>query len=158
MSSIPSVKPLPSASGAARFGTANPAYTAQYMEFIRDKVLATPLDTAAFQLIDDVRWQEPGKKKGRLKLHDQLSLFLTRPDFQPLFPGINAFVKELRQLLVAAGKIPGFVILIKGTSYRLDEAHRAMPATEADTRLDSLRVAVAQTIRSLKPNSGDAPA
>ncbi len=138
--------PAPVRNVRPRFGIATEEYKAFYTQFLEKHVLVDKLNTDAFFFIDQLRRKEPNKKHRRLALHDQLSIFLTKGEFQPLFKGLDTFVKELRQLLVAAGKIPKFVqwIPFKGRPYRLDAEHKNMSQDEAKNRLDSIRVVIVE--------------
>jgi hypothetical protein len=144
MSPLPAIETPRLQVATPRFGVATAEFKAYYRDFLQQKVLINPLNTDAFFLIDQLRRNEPHKKRGRLALHDQLSIYLTQGDFKPLFSGLDTFVKELRQLLVVAGKIPWFVpwIPIKGRPYHLDAEHKTMAKEEAKNRLDSIRVVI----------------
>lgn len=111
-----------------------------------NRLTQNPLDKAAFLMTDTVRVTENQRQartkvRKRLKPHDEFSAFLA-DSMADYFPGVAAFVRELRQDLVAAGKIPTFVTWMSPKKYGLDQAHQRLTPEQANERLKAIRTAV----------------
>ncbi len=128
-------------------------YVDEYKSFVQTNLMNSTLDRDAFLLIQKLNDTETPLSKadrqmGKRAPHEKLSLFIGKGDLGQFFPGIKAFNKELRQILVKAGKIPKFVTWLSPRSYKLDEKHQSMSVEEAKYRLSDLRKAVIEVVNS----------